>query len=331
MPDSSERPYKHILVCRTDAVGDVILVMPLCGMIKKYYPDAKVSLLGRTYTKPVAACCIHIDGFVNMDDWNGKSDAEIAEILNDLSIDTVLLLPAYKRLAYIMKFAGIKFRVGTATRWFHWLYCNRLVWLSRKNSPLHEAQLHFKLLKGIGINESPSKEELFQYYGLSNIEQLEDRYKELLSESKFNLVLHPKSGQNAPEWSLDHYSAFIELADKNKFNILISGSVKEKDELASWLKKHKNQVTDITGIFSLSQFIAFVSNCDGLLACSTGPVHIAAATGIHAMGLYPTEPFRNAIRWAPIGAKAEHISSSGSNLSDIEPQLVYSKIRSWEK
>jgi len=56
---------KHVLVCREDAMGDVILAMPVCGLIKKHYPGCKVSFLGRTYTRDVASCCAHIDEFLN--------------------------------------------------------------------------------------------------------------------------------------------------------------------------------------------------------------------------------------------------------------------------
>ena len=47
--------------------------------------------------------------------------------------------------------SNIGARVGTANRWYHWLYVNKKIFFSRKKSKLHEAQLNFKLLEGIGI------------------------------------------------------------------------------------------------------------------------------------------------------------------------------------
>lgn len=333
MPFIKKRDIKpeHILVCRPDAVGDVVLTMPLCGIIKEYYPYSKISLLGRTYTKDVASCCQHIDGFINVDDWNGKSEDEISNSLKKNAIDTVLLLPASKYLAVIMRRAAIQWRVGTANRLFHWFLCNKLVPLSRRSSGLHESQLHLKLLRGIGINEFKDLNELYAYYGFTKVPELQAEYASLLSKDKFNLIIHPKSGGNAPEWTLQQFSELLSLLDKTKFNVLVSGSKEERKQLASWLNQHKDDVTDIAGLFPLNQFIAFINKADGLLASSTGPVHIAAACGIHSLGLYCTSKFKNSDRWAPVGKQAEHLDSRGDDLSTISPQMVFNRISNWIK
>lgn len=50
--------------------------------------------------------------------------------------------------------------------------------------------------------------------------------------------------------------------------------------------------------------ISFIAQIDGVLAASTGPLHIAAALGKHAIGLYaPMRPIHPG-RWAPLGKKA---------------------------
>jgi hypothetical protein len=38
---------KTFLVSRTDAIGDVVLTLPLCGWIKEACPGARVIFLGR--------------------------------------------------------------------------------------------------------------------------------------------------------------------------------------------------------------------------------------------------------------------------------------------
>ena len=62
---------------------------------------------------------------------------------------------------------------------------------------------------------------------------------------------------------------------------------------------------DITGIFSLPQFIAFISQADYLIAASTGPLHIASSLGIGAIGIYPPIRPMHPGRWQPIGKKAQ--------------------------
>ena len=50
-----------ILISRTDSIGDVILTLPMAGLIKKNYPDSVIFFLGRTYTKETIALSKHID------------------------------------------------------------------------------------------------------------------------------------------------------------------------------------------------------------------------------------------------------------------------------
>jgi ADP-heptose:LPS heptosyltransferase len=77
--------------------------------------------------------------------------------------------------------------------------------------------------------------------------------------------------------------------------------------MQDFLLKHKNRVTDLTGKLSLAELISFINSCDGLVAGSTGPLHIAAALGKRAIGLYaPMRPIFPQ-RWAPIGKNADYL------------------------
>ena len=56
------------LVSRTDAIGDVVLTLPVAGKLKQLFPDCRVVLIGRTYTAPIAAACPWVEDFLNLDD-----------------------------------------------------------------------------------------------------------------------------------------------------------------------------------------------------------------------------------------------------------------------
>ena len=51
--------------------------------------------------------------------------------------------------------------------------------------------------------------------------------------------------------------------------------------------------------------ISFINNCHGLVACSTGPLHIAAALGKYALGIYPPMKPIDPGRWAAIGKRTK--------------------------
>lgn len=320
---------QHVVVSRNDAVGDIILALPVCGLIKEYYPSCQVSVLGRTYTRDIALSSAFVDEFINEDDWKGCHQQDVAATLSKLGIDTIIFLRPDKRLAQLAQLAGIKTRVGTFNRIFHWFTCNKLVWLSRKNSFLHEAQLNIKLLEAIGINKRLELPQIPDYYGLKKPLPLKKKYTDLLDRSRFNLIIHPKSNGNSLEWSLEHFSELIRLLSPERFKIFITGSEKEREQLRPWLVNQERYVTDVTGFFSLQEFISFISMSDGLLAASTGPLHIAAALGIHSLGLYTDIRTKEAFRWGPIGKKAEFLQCVGADMNTITVEMVYQRIMQW--
>jgi heptosyltransferase-3 len=321
---------EHILVSRVDAIGDVVLTLPLCGYLKSLYPNVKISFLGRTYTRAIIESCNAIDHFVNFDELKDLPFVQQVEAVRYLKIDVAVHVFPQKSLGFLLKKAGVRFRIGTTNRIFHWYLCNRLVSLSRKNSNLHEAQLNICLLKPLGIITVPPVDELPALYNLKQTLKLDSHADEMLDKSRFNLVLHPMSNGSASEWGLSNFSTLISMLPDNKFNIIITGSAKEKIALDPWLKNLPSHVKDAVGHFSLTQLIAFIAHANGLVAASTGPLHIAAAYGINTLGLYPSGQSVNVGRWGPLGIKAAYISSINNTLNSISVQNVLNVIYGWQ-
>ena len=72
-----------------------------------------------------------------------------------------------------------------------------------------------------------------------------------------------------------------------------------------FLERNKDKIIDLTGKMSLLDLISFINNVNGLVAASTGPLHIAAALGKHALGIYaPMKPIHPG-RWKPLGINAD--------------------------
>lgn len=311
-------------------MGDMVLALPACGLIKKYYPDCKISVLGRTYTKSIAMACAHIDGFVNIDDWKTMTPDEITQSLQAPGFDTVLHLYLDSITMSACKKATIPYRVGLMNKKVYWEYCNRLFFLRKKKSNLSEAQLNIKFLPSIGIQEFPPRNEVYRYYGFSKIQVLDEQYQKLLDPNKKNLILHPLSHKNAKEWGLHNFSSLLNTLDPAAWKIFITGSEKEKEALADWIHSHQQQVTDLTGRFNTDQLIAFIASCDGLIASSTGPLHIAAATGINTLGLYEDRWQKRGERWGPIGKNADFLQCTEGNMDTITPARVYERMQSWK-
>ena len=294
-----------IIICRTDSIGDVVLTLPMAGLLKEKFPRSKIYFLGRSYTQAVIELCANVDSFINFDDLEKSGRADQLSSLENLKADIFIHVFPRKALARLAKKAGIPVRVGTTNRWYHWIYCNKLVPLSRKNSHLHEAQLNLRLAEFLQIRQ-PSLAEIPGYYGFTKVPAIDPQQGALPDNKRRNIILHPKSKGSAVEWGLDNFKQLIALLPDERYKIFISGTLEDGRELKELLE-HNPRVTDITGQMTLRQFIAFISCCDALVAASTGPLHIAAALGKQAIGLFSSRRPIHPGRWKPLGPKAHAI------------------------
>jgi len=295
-----------IVISRTDSIGDVVLTLPLAGIIKQFVPKSKIIFLGRNYTKDVIGLSEYVDEFVSYDDVLKLSANEQIQTFKQLNATHIIHVFPVKEIAHLAKKAGIKNRIGTTNRLWHWFTCNIKISLSRKNSDRHEAQLNTKLLTPLGISKEFSIEGLANYYGFTQIPTLEKTHTDLIDKTKTNIILHPKSKGSAREWGLDNFSNLIQQLDKTKHQIFISGTAQEGELVKDLIARHPD-VINLTGKLSLQQFIAFINQCDVLIAASTGPLHIAAALGKKAIGLFaPMRPIHPG-RWQPIGKQAHYL------------------------
>ena len=329
---------QNILISRTDAIGDVILTLPIAGIIKEYFPNSKVFFLGKTYTKDIISLSKHVDTFIN---WSELELLETNEQINkfkEYNIDTIIHIFPNKDIAKLAKKAGIKTRIGTGHRTYHWNTCNKLVNFSRKKSDLHEAQLNIKLLKPLGITKEYSTNELAKFYGFDNVKPLNQRFKNLLDSNRFNLILHTKSKGSAREWGLDNFKKLIDILPEEEYQIFLSGTEDEGQLFRAKLLGVKN-VEDISGTMNLEEFISFIDSADGLIAASTGPLHIAAALGKRALGIYPPIRPMHPGRWKPLGEHADFVvenkecsdcrnGGSCHCMLELSPEIIAAKLKS---
>lgn len=277
----------------------------MAGFIKQRFPDCHIAFLGKTYTKEVIAMSKYVDEFINYDAIDKLMFDEQVVAFRKMNADIFVHVFPQKKIAQLAKAANIPLRVGTTNRLYHWFNCNKLIQLSRKNSLLHEAQLNFKLLSFLNVKIDVSISQIPSFYGFTNVPTLDTDFFNLIDSSKFNLILHPKSKGSAREWGTENFEKLIALLPKERYKLFITGTEDEGKLMPNLLKNPG--IIDLTGKLSLNQLIAFINNVNGLVAASTGPLHIAAALNKRAIGLFvPKKPMHPG-RWMPIGADAHAI------------------------
>jgi heptosyltransferase III len=325
----------NIIISRTDSIGDTVLTLPVAGVLKKYFPAMKIGYLGNAYTRPVIEACKWIDDFIDVQDFMTSTVT-----LCGRPPEAILHVFPMAAIARRARSVGIPIRIGTTNRLYHWTTCNEMVPLSRRNSHLHEAQLNLKLLEPFGITRDFLLEEMGSFFGLERIQPLPPTFSALIQPDKYNLILHPRSQGSAREWGLPNFIQLIRLLDKDRYRIFISGTKKERSSLQTLFDQAGDAVMDITGQMTLHELISFIGACDGLVANSTGPLHIAGAMGKDAMGIYPPIRPMHPGRWAPLGPRARVFvldkncsgcRDSGSPcqcIADVSPLLIRDALES---
>ncbi len=312
------------LVSRTDAIGDVVLTLPVAGRLKQLFPGCRVVFIGRTYTAPVAAACPWVDEVVDFDELKKMPRIEQLAALRCYGAAAIVHVFPNRALAALARQAGIPVRIGTRNRWWHWLTCNRLVALSRRHSLLHEAQLNLQLLAPLGPSEALPLSAVADLVRLEAPEPLATGWQHLLAQrqpGQLNVVLHPRSRGSAREWGLDNFGRLAQLLHQAGHRVFVTGTATEGAELIDWLKQHAAYLAaDLTGQLALPQFLAFLAAADGVVAGSTGPLHLAAALGRHALGLYPPIRPMHPGRWGPLGPWAEYLVFNRPDCQDCRTQ-----------
>lgn len=297
------RPLDHIILSRTDSIGDVMLTLPSAGLLKERHPGARITFIGRRYTQPVLSRCVHVDESIALEDLLDVGDAGAISRLAALRASAIVHVFPERRMAAWAKHAGIGLRIGTSHRWWHWLTCNERISLTRRRSDLHEAQLNAKLLAPLGITSVPALGELAALSGFSP-PRPEASIAALLRPDRINVVLHPLSKGSAVEWGLDRYAALIMALDPQRHHAIVTGTAAEAERYRAALPLSLGHVTDAGGRCDLHQLIALIGASQAMVAASTGPLHIAAACGITAIGLFADVRPIHPGRWGPIGARA---------------------------
>ncbi len=313
---------KRVVIAKTNHIGDVVISLAMAGLIKKNYPKARVIFLCKAEVCDIARMCQGVD---EVHDWQtiDKSDDRVGG-LKALRADVFIHANPSKKLSFLVKEAGVAIRVGSVFRLFQWVSCNRLAFISRWPG-VNKRVLDLQFLKPLGIDVKVNEQTLMSLSQLKHL-PLKKSHQALLSADKFNLVLHP-GAKTAKEngWGVDNYKQLIHSLDQNKFQIIISGSNSERQQFSDLLEE--DGVVDLMGCMSLINYINFLHYIDGMVAGSTGPLHLANAQKKHTLGLYRHNTTENN-RWCPIGDKSSLLSDK-KGVQAISVERVKLRISDW--
>lgn len=328
----------RIVVAKINHIGDVVMALPMVHALKEHFPDGEVCFLARGAACDIARAYTTVDHVYDWGELLAMGEAEAARTIKTWHADVFVHASPCPTLARVVKQAAVPMRVGNLYRVYHWHTCNRLVAIPRAWHHWNKRLLDLYYLHPLGLKPRQHYTQIIEYYRDFAKSEPKPSMQPLIDPKKFNLILHP-TAITAEQycWPIDYYARLIEQLPK-QVNILVSGLQADEDKLQLLINAYP-RVTSLLGRFNLTEFFQFIGHCQGLVAASTGPLHMAAACGVHALGLYRANP-TYIKRWAPVGSKAEVIADEKkcwrcpqgtpcACIRAITPDAVLQRICTW--
>jgi ADP-heptose:LPS heptosyltransferase len=319
---------KSVLVSRTDNIGDVILTLPLVYVARCVFKNADVFLYVNERLKPLLNGMGMNVNILTEDEHQNYGDRK--RLFATHGIDIAIFAKPRFDLALMFFQLGTKHRVGTAYRWYSFLY-NLRVKEHRKFADKHESEYNLNLLREIvGIDENCRVPERLLNYDENERTDFLERAKTIgLSHGTKYIVIHPGSRGSARDISLEQFReiGIKLLAAYQDYKIVYTGLESEKEIVTNSMPNEASgRVINLTGKLSLRELMILIDHSVLFISNSTGPIHIAGALNKNIIGFYPNSAPVNDVRWKPLGRNATIFkpSDGSDNMSLIDTNEVVS-------
>ena len=320
---------KNILITRTDRLGDVILTLPLVTETKRVFKNARVFFLVKNILKAIIYDYDGIDELLIEEEADTFSKKY--KLFKSKNLDLVINVKPRFDLALIFFLLGVKYRIGTAYRWYSFLY-NYKVREHRKISDKHESDYNLNLLKNFFDEVNLQKEFHFKYSAAekNSLDKKLEKFKFSLKDNF--IIIHPGSGGSAKDLPMEKFSEYINCFFKEYpgYKIVMTGLAEESGLIETILKNvdacYKENIIDLSGHLSLRELLILTDNSCLFISNSTGPIHIAGALNKNIIGFYPNEKPMSDTRWKPLGSNVRIIKPkvNSDNMNDIKVREIIS-------
>jgi ADP-heptose:LPS heptosyltransferase len=297
---------RHILVSRTDKIGDLILSLPVFQSLRKVFPKARITVLVSAYAQEVVQDHPAVDAVEVIDPQEGI--AELRDRLKSLNADVFIALYPRPKLATAAWLAQIPIRIGTAFRWYGFMF-NLKTRVHRHYGDRHEVEFNLDLLKPLEVAEFPTRIE-WPVTGEQKEKAVHLLKSRGIAPGTPYVVVHPGHKGSALNWSIYRYSEVIaRLCQEKNLRVVVTGGFDETRliaQLTSLLDffNLENKPVYLIGECTLKQLAAVYQDADCFLSGSTGTMHIAAAVGTPTVALFCPIPETTPVRWGPWGNEA---------------------------
>jgi len=284
--------FKHLLVIRLSAMGDVAMTVPVLSALTTQHPDLQITVLTKAFYSPIFIDLVNV--CVYEADVNGKHKGifglwRLFKELKTLGIDAVADLHNVLRSSILKRFFMInnipfiqidkgrtEKRALTATK--------NKVFKPLKTTIQRYADVFGKL--GFPIQ--------LENVNVLSKRALPERVQQVIAPDNLKwLGIAPfaaYTGKMYPFNLMEKIILFLNNTNKYKI-ILFGGGEHQKKQAEQWSNLYQNCINTI-GMLSFQDELALISNLDLMLSMDSGNGHLAAMFNIPTVTLWGvTHPY----------------------------------------
>lgn len=314
--------YKHILIVKMSSLGDIIHALPTLSVLRKTFPDAKITWAVHPAFAGLLPGKPWIDEVYYVDRKKIKNFSYLRQVRKDLHsrhFDLVIDLQMIAKSALIAALSGGKMKVG--------------YWDGREGSFLVSKPLKGPHWKGHIIEQLLDTAAALGGDTSHFSFPIRDHEKEKAAmQEKLNAagvdgpyaVLVPGTRGERKKWPIAYWGELAQGLLKAGTAVVISGAPGE-EAMGQAIAEAAPGAIDLVGKTSLLELAALDEMAALHISCDTGPLHIANAMGTPLIALFgPTLPDRS----GPFGNPqadvllADHPGKPDTDMATISVQSV---------
>jgi lipopolysaccharide heptosyltransferase II len=295
---------QRICIVKPSALGDVVQVLPVLGMLRQRFPTATISWVVRRSLSDVLTGhpdLTEVIPFHRRGNWGDSF--RLLRLLGQRRFDLVFDMQGLLRSAAMTLATRAAIRAGLeAAREGAGLAYNCVLPDSGHRVPAHLR--YWRVAEALGMANHPRTSTI----PTTEAENawLGDRLRHV---PRPILAIHPGAGWKTKCWPAEK---FAEIARRFPGSVVVVGAPSER-RLASGVVEaaatRQNLVLNLAGETSLKQLAVLLQSVDVLVSNDSGPMHVAAAQGTPVVGIFTcTSPDLS----GPPGTKHEFVSTGVS-------------------
>ena len=293
------RPQK-ILVRAPNWIGDAVMCEPALRGLRSLFPAAELTILAKPSIAELYTGYSGLDHVLAYDDKDAHAGIagkwSLAGSLRRRRFDLAVLFQNAFEAAFIAWLAGIPRRYGYATDG-RVLFLTQPVAVPRPDSPVHQVQYYWNMLKPLGASGEAPPPTL--HVSADEDRMIDGRLASAGIDSS-NIIIGVNPGSTygqAKRWLPERFAEVarklaerVEKEERAPVAVALLGARGEESLGKDIASRIDRRSIVLSGATTIRELMAVVKRCRLLITNDTGPMHIAAAFGVPIVAVFgPTD------------------------------------------